>query len=286
MRQLLISKSITNRESRSFEKYLQDISRIEMISPEEEARLTSLIKCGDVKAMNRLVNANLRFVVSVAKKYQGLGLALCDLVNEGNFGLIEAARRFDETRGFRFISYAVWWIRQSILMAIADQAKIVRLPFNKLALNRQIQKASLVFEQQFEREPTVDELAGLTSLDEDDITRALTSNDHLSLNAALPGDEESCLADLIENPNAEKTEQKVEYTESLKKEMDRSLSVLTAKQKEVICYFFGIGIDYPMSLDHIGQKMDISRERVRQIKEKAIERLRTSDQSQLKSFLG
>ena len=287
MRQLMITKSITNRESQSLEKYFQEINKVEMISPEEEALLASLIKRGDQKAIDRLVRANLRFVVSVAKKYQGQGLPLPDLINEGNLGLIEAAKRFDETRGFKFISYAVWWIRQNILLAIAGQARMVRIPFNKLALNRQIQKGYLLLEQQFEREPTSEELAELLNIDIDDITAALKQNNHTSLDSALPGDEETCLLDVLENPNAEKTDKELEHTESLKTEVDRSLSILTQKQKEVICYFFGIGIDHPMSIENIGQKLEISGERVRQIKEKAIECLRTTKQSLvLKSFLG
>jgi RNA polymerase primary sigma factor len=287
MRHITITRSITNRESKSLEKYLQEIGKVEMISPEEEARLASLIKKGDQKAIDRLVKANLRFVVSVAKKYQNQGLSLSDLINEGNLGLIEAAKRFDETRGFKFISYAVWWIRQNILIAIAGQSRLVRLPFNKVALDRQIQKGYLILEQKLEREPTPEELAELLNIETREITTTLTQRRHISLDTPLSEDEEGSLLDVLENPNAEKADNELVHTQSLKTELNRSLGILTDKQKQVICYFFGIGIDQPMSLDNISDKLQVSTERVRQIKEKAIERLRTAKQSfLLKNFLG
>jgi RNA polymerase primary sigma factor len=288
MRQLKITKSITNRESQSLEKYLQEIGKVELISPEEEVRLAGLIKQGDQGALDRLTKANLRFVVSVAKQYQNQGLSLPDLINEGNLGLIKAAQRFDETRGFKFISYAVWWIRQSILQSLAEQSRIVRLPLNKVGLTNRIQKAFSQLEQEYEREPSADEIAELLKLDIDEVTSTLSINArHISMDTPLSEGEDGTLIDVMENPNAVRTERNIEHDESLKMEIERSLKALTERQKEVICYFFGIGIDHPMSLEDIGDHFSLTRERVRQIKDKAITKLKTTNRSRiLRSYLG
>jgi RNA polymerase primary sigma factor len=288
MRQLKITKSITNRESQSLEKYLQEIGKVELITSEEEVRLAGLIRQGDQGALDRLTKANLRFVVSVAKQYQNQGLSLPDLINEGNLGLIKAAQRFDETRGFKFISYAVWWIRQSILQSLAEQARIVRLPLNKVGLTNRIQKAFSQLEQEFEREPSAEELADLLKLDIDEVTSTLSINArHVSMDTPLSEGEDGTLIDLMENPNAVRTERNIEHDESLKVEIERSLKALTERQKEVICYFFGIGIDHPMSLEDIGDHFSLTRERVRQIKDKAITKLKTTNRTLiLRSYLG
>jgi RNA polymerase primary sigma factor len=288
MRQLKITKSITNRESQSLEKYLQEIGKVELITPEEEVRLAARIRQGDQKSLDRLTKANLRFVVSVAKQYQNQGLSLPDLINEGNLGLIKAAQRFDETRGFKFISYAVWWIRQSILQALAEQSRIVRLPLNKVGLTNRIQKAFSALEQQFEREPSAEELAEMLDMDLDEVSASLSiSSRHVSMDTPLSEGEDSTLIDVLENPNAEKTDNELDHKESLKTEIDRSLKTLTERQKEVICYFFGIGVDHPMSLEDIGEKFNLTRERVRQIKDKAITKLRTTNRCKLlRTYLG
>jgi RNA polymerase primary sigma factor len=288
MRQLKITKSITNRESQSLEKYLQEIGKVELISPEEEVKLARLIKQGDQRSLDRLTKANLRFVVSVAKQYQNQGLSLPDLINEGNLGLIKAAQRFDETRGFKFISYAVWWIRQSILQALAEQARIVRLPLNKVGLTNRIQKAYSQLEQEYEREPSAEELAEILNLDLDEVSATLgISARHVSVDTPLADGEDNTLLDVLENPNAEKTDNELDHKESLKVEIDRSLKTLTDRQKEVICYFFGIGVDHPMSLEDIGEKFNLTRERVRQIKDKAITKLRTATRCKLlRTYLG
>ncbi len=288
MRQLKITKSITNRESQSLEKYLQEIGKVELISPEEEVKLAMLIRQGDQRALDKLTKANLRFVVSVAKQYQNQGLSLPDLINEGNLGLIKSAQRFDETRGFKFISYAVWWIRQSILQALAEQSRIVRLPLNKVGLTNRIQKAYSQLEQEFEREPSPEELAYILELDTDEISATLgLGGRHVSIDTPLSEGEEGTLMDVIENSNAERTEKNIEHVESLKTEIGRSLTALTERQKEVICYFFGIGVDHPMSLEDIGHRFNLTRERVRQIKDKAITKLRTTSRSvMLRPYLG
>jgi RNA polymerase primary sigma factor len=288
MRQLKITKSITNRESQSLEKYLQEIGKVELISPEEEVKLATLIKQGDQHALDRLTKANLRFVVSVAKQYQNQGLSLPDLINEGNLGLIKAAQRFDETRGFKFISYGVWWIRQSILQALAEQSRIVRLPLNKVGLTNRIQKAFSLLEQQFEREPSAEELAEILDMDLEEVSATLgISNRHVSMDTPLSEGEENTLLDVLENPNAEKTDGELDHNESLKTEIDRSLKTLTERQKEVICFFFGIGVDHPMSLEDIGEKFNLTRERVRQIKDKAITKLRATNRCKiLRTYLG
>lgn len=288
MRQLKITKSITNRESQSLEKYLQEIGKVELISPEEEVKLATLIKQGCQKSLDRLTKANLRFVVSVAKQYQNQGLSLPDLINEGNLGLIKAAQRFDETRGFKFISYAVWWIRQSILQSLAEQSRIVRLPLNKVGLTNRIQKAFSLLEQQFEREPTAEELAELLDMDLDEVKATLAINSrHVSMDSPLSDGEESTLIDVLENDNADKTDGQLVHNESLKLEIDRSLKTLTERQKEVICFFFGIGVDHPMSLEDIGERFSLTRERVRQIKDKAITKLKASNRcTMLRTYLG
>jgi RNA polymerase primary sigma factor len=288
MRQLKITKSITNRESQSLEKYLQEIGKVELISPEEEVQLAIRIKQGDQKALDKLTKANLRFVVSVAKQYQNQGLTLPDLINEGNLGLIKAAQRFDETRGFKFISYAVWWIRQSILQALAEQSRIVRLPLNKVGLTNRIQKAYSQLEQAFEREPSSEELAEMLELDIEEVSSTLgIGGRHISVDTPLSEGEDNTLLDVMENPNAERAETNIEHTESLKQEIDRSLRTLTERQKEVICFFFGIGVDHPMSLEDIGERFNLTRERVRQIKDKAITKLRSNSRSKmLRSYLG
>jgi len=288
MRQLKITKSITNRESQSLEKYLQEIGKVELISPEEEVKLAIRIKQGDQKALDKLTKANLRFVVSVAKQYQNQGLTLPDLINEGNLGLIKAAQRFDETRGFKFISYAVWWIRQSILQALAEQSRIVRLPLNKVGLTNRIQKAYSQLEQAFEREPSAEELAEVLELDIDEISSTLgIGGRHISVDTPLSEGEDNTLIDVMENPNAERANTNIEHKESLKQEIDRSLKTLTERQKEVICFFFGIGVDHPMSLEDIGERFNLTRERVRQIKDKAITKLRSNSRSKmLRSYLG
>ena len=288
MRQLKITKSITNRESQSLEKYLQEIGKVELISPEDEALLAKRIRQGDQRALDRLTRANLRFVVSVSKQYQNQGLSLPDLINEGNVGLIKAAQRFDETRGFKFISYAVWWIRQSILQALAEQSRIVRLPLNKVGLTNRINKAFSQLEQEYEREPSTEELADLLDIGMEEIAATLgISNRHVSMDSPLSDGEEHTLIDVLENPNADSTDAELEHNESLKTEIDRTLNTLTERQQDVIRYFFGIGVDHPMSLEDIGEKFKLTRERVRQIKDKAISKLKTNSRCKhLKGYLG
>ena len=288
MRQLKITKSITNRESQSLEKYLQEIGKVELISPEEEVKLAGLIKQGNQAALDKLTKANLRFVVSVAKQYQNQGLSLPDLINEGNLGLIKAAQRFDETRGFKFISYAVWWIRQSILQALAEQSRIVRLPLNKVGLTNRIQKAFSLLEQEFEREPSPEELAELLELETEEVSATLgIAARHVSMDSPMSEGEDNTLIDVLVNHNAELADNNIAHKESLKQEIERSMKMLTDRQKEVICYFFGLGVDHPMSLEDIGDKFNLTRERVRQIKDKAITKLRTNSRSKaLRGYLG
>lgn len=288
MRQLKITKSITNRESQSLEKYLQEIGKVELISPEEEVALAIRIKNGDQLALDKLTKANLRFVVSVAKQYQNQGLTLPDLINEGNLGLIKAAQRFDETRGFKFISYAVWWIRQSILQALAEQSRIVRLPLNKVGLSNKISKAFSHLEQEFEREPTAEELAVFLDIEIEEVTATLGSGiRHVSMDQPLSDGEDSTLMDVMINPNAVSTDNELAFKASLKTEIERSLSTLSERQKDVIRYFFGIGIDHALSLEDIGERFNLTRERVRQIKDKAITKLRTASRCKLlKTYLG
>ena len=288
MRQLKITKSITNRESQSLEKYLQEIGKVELISPEEEVKLAIKIKQGCQASLEKLTKANLRFVVSVAKQYQNQGLTLPDLINEGNVGLIKAAQRFDETRGFKFISYAVWWIRQSILQALAEQSRIVRLPLNKVGLTNRISKAYSQLEQEFEREPTPEELAFLLDMDTEEIAATLgVAARHVSMDQPLSDGEDSTLMDVLINQNAEKTDDALAFRASLKTEIERSLSTLTERQKEVVRFFFGIGVDHALSLEDIGEHFHLTRERVRQIKDKAITKLRSASRCKLlRTYLG
>ena len=288
MRQLKITKSITNRESQSLEKYLQEIGKVELISPEEEVKLAIRIKQGDHGALEKLTKANLRFVVSVAKQYQNQGLTLPDVINEGNLGLIKAAQRFDETRGFKFISYAVWWIRQSILQALAEQSRIVRLPLNKVGLTNRISKAFSQLEQEYEREPTAEELATLLDLETEEVAASLNASvRHVSMDQPFGDGDESSLMDVLENPNAESTDMNLAFKASLATEIDRSLSTLTERQKDVIRFFFGIGVDHALSLEDIGERFNLTRERVRQIKDKAITKLQvTSRCNLLRTYLG
>ena len=287
MRQLRISKSITNRESQSLDKYFREVNKLELISPEEEAYLAILIKQGDKKALDRLIKANLRFVISVAKQYQHQGLSLPDLVNEGNIGLIIAARSFDQTRGFKFISYAVWWIRRNIIQALRANARMIRLPFNKIVLNGHIQKAGSMLEQKLERAASAEELAEELSMNTEEITASLSMNEkHTSLDSPLSEDGENSLLDVLENPNAIQTDKEINYTGSLKIEIERSLQILNKQQKETLCYLFGIGVDHSLSLEAIGIKLSLSTERVRQIKDKAIDKLRTcGNYNLLRNFL-
>ncbi|MBL7895276.1 MAG: RNA polymerase sigma factor RpoD/SigA [Bacteroidia bacterium] len=287
MRQLKITKSITNRESASLDKYLQEIGREELITAEEEVHLAKKIKEGDQRALEKLTRANLRFVVSVAKQYQNQGLSLPDLINEGNLGLIKAAKRFDETRGFKFISYAVWWIRQSILQALAEQSRIVRLPLNQVGSLNKINKAYSKLEQEFEREPSAEELAEILDLPIDKVADTMkVSGRHVSMDAPFANGEESSLLDVLINHDSPKADNGL-INESLSKEIDRALSTLTERERDVVKLFFGIGMNHGLTLEEIGDKFDLTRERVRQIKEKAIRRLRHSSRSKLlQQYLG
>lgn len=287
MRQLKITKSITNRESASLDKYLQEIGREELITAEEEVVLAKKIKDGDQEALEKLTRANLRFVVSVAKQYQNQGLSLPDLINEGNLGLIKAARRFDETRGFKFISYAVWWIRQSILQALAEQSRIVRLPLNQVGSLNKINKAYSKLEQEFEREPSAEEIASILDLPIDKVSDTMkVSGRHVSMDAPFANGEESSLLDVLVNHDSLKADNGL-MMESLSKEIDRALSTLTERERDVVKLFFGIGLNHGLTLEEIGDKFDLTRERVRQIKEKAIRRLRHSSRSKLlQQYLG
>ena len=287
MRQLKITKSITNRESASLDKYLQEIGREELITAEEEVHLAKKIRDGDQSALEKLTRANLRFVVSVAKQYQNQGLSLPDLINEGNLGLIKAAKRFDETRGFKFISYAVWWIRQSILQDLAEQSRIVRLPLNQVGSLNKINKAYSKLEQEFEREPSPEELSKILDLPEDKIMDTMkVSGRHVSMDAPFQQGEEGSLVDVLVNHDSPRADGNL-MSESLSKEIDRALSTLTERERDVIKLFFGIGIPHGLTLEEIGAKFDLTRERVRQIKEKAVRRLRHSSRSKLlQQYLG
>jgi len=287
MRQLKITKSITNRDSASLDKYLQEIGREDLITAEDEVELAQRIKAGDQVALEKLVKANLRFVVSVSKQYQNQGLTLPDLINEGNLGLIKAAQRFDETRGFKFISYAVWWIRQSILQAIAEQARIVRLPLNQVGSLSRINKAFAKLEQEFEREPSADEIAESLDIENNQVTDSMKlSGRHLSVDAPFKDGEDGTLLDVLSNGDSPKADNDL-MNESLQQEIRRSLATLTEREQDVIILFFGIGIVHPLSLEEIGDKFSLTRERVRQIKEKGIRRLRHTSRSKLlKAYLG
>lgn len=286
MRQLKISKSFTNRESASLDKYLQEIGHEELLSVEEEVELAQKIKKGDRRALERLTRANLRFVVSVAKQYQNHGLSLPDLINEGNVGLIKAAEKFDETRGFKFISYAVWWIRQSILQAIAEQSRIVRLPLNQVGSVNKINRELNKFEQEHERRPSVDEIADRIDLPEDKIEEAMKANNrHVSMDAPFVDGEDNSLLDVLADNNMPMAD-KALVQESLRKEIDRAIELLNDREQKVVRAFFGIGSP-EMTLEEIGDKYNLTRERVRQIKEKAIRRLRHNTKNKLlKTYLG
>ncbi|EMS32544.1 RNA polymerase sigma factor RpoD [Mariniradius saccharolyticus AK6] len=287
MRQLKISKQITNRESQSLDKYLQEIGKVDLLTADEEVILAKRIREGDQLALEKLTKANLRFVVSVAKQYQNQGLSLGDLINEGNLGLIKAAQRFDETRGFKFISYAVWWIRQSILQALAEQSRIVRLPLNRVGSLNKISKTFSELEQKFEREPSPEELAEVLEVTAGEVVDTMKiSGRHVSMDAPFVQGEENSLLDVLENDGDEKPDDGL-MTDSLRKEVQRALSTLTQREADVITLYFGLNGEHAMTLEEIGEKFNLTRERVRQIKEKAIRRLRhTSRSKTLKPYLG
>lgn len=287
MRQLKISKQITNRESQSLDKYLQEIGKVDLLLPEEEVELAKRIREGDQVALDKLTKANLRFVVSVAKQYQNQGLSLGDLINEGNLGLIKAAQRFDETRGFKFISYAVWWIRQSILQALAEQSRIVRLPLNRVGSLNKISKTFSELEQKFEREPSPDELAEVLEVSTAEVVDTLKiSGRHVSMDAPFVQGEENSLLDVLEN-DSEVTPDSELMNDSLRREVQRAIGTLTQREADVITLYFGLNGEHAMTLEEIGEKFNLTRERVRQIKEKAIRRLRHNSRSKtLKPYLG
>jgi RNA polymerase primary sigma factor len=287
MRQLKISKSITNRDTASLDKYLQEIGREELITVEEEVMLAQQIRQGDQNALDRLCKANLRFVVSVAKQYQNQGLSLPDLINEGNLGLIKAAQRFDETRGFKFISYAVWWIRQSILQALAEQSRIVRLPLNQVGSINKISKQSSILEQKLERLPSEDELAEAMDLPKDKVSKALGIQvKHVSMDAPMINGEEMSMLDIMVNHDSPDADENL-IRESLMQEIQRSLAALTEKERDIINLYYGLNQSHGLTLDEIGAQMDLTRERVRQIKEKAIRRLKHKSRSKLlQAYLG
>ncbi|PWJ39233.1 sigma-70 family RNA polymerase sigma factor [Sediminitomix flava] len=287
MRQLKISKQITNRESQSLDKYLQEIGKVDLLTPDEEVELAKRIREGDQRALEKLTKANLRFVVSVAKQYQNQGLSLGDLINEGNLGLIKAAQRFDETRGFKFISYAVWWIRQSILQALAEQSRIVRLPLNRVGSLNKISKTFSELEQKYEREPSPDELAEVLDVTTNEVVDTMKiSGRHVSMDAPFVQGEENNLYDVLENDQEEKPDTEL-MNDSLRREVQRALSTLTKREADVITLYFGLNGEHSMTLEEIGEKFNLTRERVRQIKEKAIRRLRhTSRSKALKPYLG
>jgi RNA polymerase primary sigma factor len=287
MRQLKIIKQVTNREAVSLDKYLHEIGKVDLLTADEEVTLARKLKEGDEDAMAKLVKANLRFVVSVAKQYQNQGLSLPDLINEGNVGLIKAAQRFDETRGFKFISYAVWWIRQSILQALAEQARIVKLPLNKIGSINKVNRALTELEQKFEREPTIGELSETLELAPDDIKEALRSNSrHISMDAPLNQDEDGNMYDVILSPDSPQPDRGL-LNESLRREIERALATLTPREANIIRLYFGLNGKHPHTLEEIGEEFDLTRERVRQIKEKALKRLKQATRSKiLKSYLG
>lgn len=288
MRQLKISKSITNRESQSIEKYLQEIGKEDLLTPEEEVHLARRIRAGDQTALEKLTRANLRFVVSVAKQYQNNSLSLNDLINEGNLGLVKAAQKFDETRGFKFISYAVWWIRQSIIQALAEHSRMVRLPLNKVGSLTKINKVFSELEQKYQREPTPEEVAMVLEITVEEVEATLgIAARHVSMDAPFTDGESNALIDVLENFNADKTDNHLDYKDSLRIETERTLASLTDREKEVIKLFFGIGVEHPMTLEDIGEQLGITRERIRQIKDKAITKLRSQSRSKsLKAYLG
>src|SRR6478736_649455 len=287
MRQLKISKQITNRESQSLDKYLQEIGKVDLLTPDEEVKLAVRIREGDQMALEKLTKANLRFVVSVAKQYQNNGLTLGDLINEGNVGLIKAAKRFDEKRGFKFISYAVWWIRQSIMQALAEQSRIVRLPLNRVGSLNKISKTFSDLEQKFQREPSEEELAEVLQVTTDEVVDTLKlSGRHISMDAPFVQGEENGLLDVLTNENEETPDSGL-MGDSLRREVQRALSTLTQRESDVISYYFGLNGEHALTLEEIGEKFSLTRERVRQIKEKATRRLKQSSRSKtLRSYLG
>ena len=287
MRQLKITKQVTNRETASLDKYLQEIGKVELITADEEVALAQKIKAGDQRALEKLTKANLRFVVSVSKQYQNQGLTLPHLINEGNLGLIKAAQRFDETRGFKFISYAVWWIRQSILQALAEQSRIVRLPLNKIGSINKINKAAAALEQEYERAPNADEIASVLEITEQEVKESVkNSGRHVSMDAPLVQGEDTTMYDVLKGSESQTPESGLIY-ESLKKEIDRAISTLTPREADVIRLYFGLSGQHPMTLEEIGEQFELTRERVKQIKEKAIRRLKHTYRSKiLKTYLG
>jgi RNA polymerase primary sigma factor len=287
MRQLKITKQVTNRDTPSLDKYLQEIGRVELISPEEEVTLARKIKSGDTEALRKLVKANLRFVVSVAKQYQNQGISLPDLINEGNLGLMKAAQRFDETRGFKFISYAVWWIRQAILQALAEQSRIVRLPVNKIGSINRINRAFARLEQKYEREPSSQEIAEILEMVPEDVKEALKTNGRtVSMDAPISSEEDNNMYDVLQssdNPSPDKNL----INESLAYEIERALNTLSPRESKVLKLYFGLGMKHPYTLEEIGEELGLTRERVRQIKEKAIKRIQYTTRCRiLKTYLG
>jgi len=287
MRQLKITKQVTNRDTPSLDKYLQEIGRVDLISPEEEVILARKIKTGDSVSLARLVKANLRFVVSVAKQYQNQGMGLPDLINEGNLGLMKAAQRFDETRGFKFISYAVWWIRQSILQALAEQARIVRLPVNKIGSINRINRAFARLEQEFERDPSSQEIADLLEMIPEDVKESLKTNGRtISMDAPISNEDENTMYDVMQNPDTPSPDKNL-INESLAWEIERALSTLSQREAKVLKLYFGLGMKHPYTLEEIGEELSLTRERVRQIKEKAIKRIQFTTRCKiLKTYLG
>jgi len=287
MRQLKITKQVTNRDTPSLDKYLQEIGRVELISPEDEVLLARKIKAGDNEALKKLVKANLRFVVSVAKQYQNQGITLPDLINEGNLGLMKAAQRFDETRGFKFISYAVWWIRQAILQALAEQSRIVRLPVNKIGSINRINRAFARLEQTYEREPSSQEIAEMLEMIPEDVKESLKTNGRtISMDAPISSEEENTMYDVMQNPDTPSPDKNL-INESLAWEIERALSSLSPRESKVLKLYFGLGMKHPFTLEEIGEELKLTRERVRQIKEKAIKRIQFTTRCKiLKTYLG
>ncbi len=287
MRQLKITKQVTNRDTPSLDKYLQEIGRVDLISPEDEVVLARMIKSGDAESLRKLVKANLRFVVSVAKQYQNQGMSLPDLINEGNLGLMKAAQRFDETRGFKFISYAVWWIRQAILQALAEQARIVRLPVNKIGSINRINRAFARLEQEFEREPSSQEIADMLEMIQEDVKEALKTNGRtVSMDAPISSEEDNTMYDVLQSSDTPSPDKNL-INESLAYEIERALSTLAPRESKVLKLYFGLGMKHPFTLEEIGEELNLTRERVRQIKEKAIKRIQFTTRCRiLKSYLG
>ena len=287
MRQLKITKQVTNRDTPSLDKYLQEIGRVDLISPEEEVILARRIKSGETEALRKLVKANLRFVVSVAKQYQNQGMSLPDLINEGNLGLMKAAQRFDETRGFKFISYAVWWIRQAILQALAEQARIVRLPVNKIGSINRINRAFARLEQEYEREPSSQEIAEILEMIPEEVKDALKTNGRtVSMDAPISSEEDNNMYDVLQSADTPSPDRNL-INESLSYEIERALSTLSPRESKVLKLYFGLGMKHPYTLEEIGEELSLTRERVRQIKEKAIKRIQFTTRCRiLKSYLG